>query len=105
MTEAGFPFFATYRLGRRCEPARSRVGNPLPQRTGGVHPTTKNLVVVGGGFAGTKASRALERTLPPDWTLTLISQDNFMTFNPCCQKWSVHPSSRATWCNGNGRAA
>jgi len=42
----------------------------------------KNLVVVGGGFAGTKASRALERTLPPDWKLTLISQDNFITFNP-----------------------
>jgi len=58
MKNAGFPIFATYR------------------------PMTKNLVVVGGGFAGTKASRALERTLPPDWTLTLISQDNFMTFNP-----------------------
>jgi NADH:ubiquinone reductase (H+-translocating) len=42
----------------------------------------KNLVVVGGGFAGTKASRALEGRLPPDWTLTLISQDNFITFNP-----------------------
>src|SRR5258708_38919147 len=82
MTKAGFPFFATYRLGRRCEPARSRAGNLLVQRPGVVHPTTKNLVVVGGGFAGTKASRALERTLPPDWTLTLISQDNFMTFNP-----------------------
>ncbi len=42
----------------------------------------KNLVVVGGGFAGTKATRALEHTLPPDWTLTLISQENFITFNP-----------------------
>ena len=42
----------------------------------------KHLVVVGGGFAGTKITRALEHTLPPDWTLTLISQDNFITFNP-----------------------
>jgi len=42
----------------------------------------KHLVVVGGGFAGTKTTRALERTLPCDWTLTLISEDNFITFNP-----------------------
>lgn len=42
----------------------------------------KHLVVVGGGFAGTKTTRALEHALPPDWTLTLISQDNFITFNP-----------------------
>ena len=42
----------------------------------------KNLVVVGGGFAGTGATRALEHTLPPEWTLTLISQENFITFNP-----------------------
>ena len=42
----------------------------------------KNLVVVGGGFAGTKVAQALEHTLPPDWTLTLMSQENFITFNP-----------------------
>jgi len=42
----------------------------------------KNLIVVGGGFAGTKAAQALEHTLPPDWRLTLISQENFITFNP-----------------------
>jgi NADH:ubiquinone reductase (H+-translocating) len=42
----------------------------------------KNLVVVGGGFAGTRVARALEHTLPPDWTLTLVSQENFITFNP-----------------------
>lgn len=42
----------------------------------------KHLVVVGGGFAGTKTARALEHMLPSDWTLTLISQDNFITFNP-----------------------
>jgi NADH dehydrogenase len=43
---------------------------------------TKNLVVVGGGFAGITVARILEHTLPPDWTLTLISQENFITFSP-----------------------
>jgi NADH dehydrogenase len=42
----------------------------------------KNMVIVGGGFAGTRTARRLEHTLPPDWTLTLISQENFITFNP-----------------------
>src|SRR5258708_10719556 len=42
----------------------------------------KNLLIVGGGFAGTRAAQVLERTLPPGWTLTLISQENFITFNP-----------------------
>jgi NADH dehydrogenase len=42
----------------------------------------KSLLIVGGGFAGTRAAQVLERTLPPDWTLTLISQENFITFNP-----------------------
>jgi NADH dehydrogenase len=42
----------------------------------------RHLVIVGGGFAGTRAARLLEHTLPPDWTLTLISQENFITFNP-----------------------
>jgi NADH dehydrogenase len=42
----------------------------------------KSLIVIGGGFAGIKAAQALERTLPSDWTLTLVSQENFITFNP-----------------------
>jgi NADH dehydrogenase len=42
----------------------------------------KKLVIVGGGFAGTRTAKLLEHTLPPDWTLTLISQENFITFNP-----------------------
>jgi NADH dehydrogenase len=42
----------------------------------------KNLLIVGGGFAGTRSAQVLERTLPPGWTLTLISQENFITFNP-----------------------
>jgi NADH:ubiquinone reductase (H+-translocating) len=42
----------------------------------------KNLIIVGGGFAGMKTAQLLEHTLPPDWTLTVISQENFITFNP-----------------------
>jgi NADH dehydrogenase len=42
----------------------------------------KNLVIVGGGFAGMKTAQRLEHTLPSDWTLTVISQENFITFNP-----------------------
>jgi len=42
----------------------------------------RNLVIVGGGFAGTRTAQRLEHTLPPDWMLTLISQENFITFNP-----------------------
>src|SRR5262252_672482 len=42
----------------------------------------KRLLIIGGGFAGMKAAQALEHALPPDWTLTVISQANFITFNP-----------------------
>jgi NADH:ubiquinone reductase (H+-translocating) len=42
----------------------------------------KNMVIVGGGFAGTRTAKRLEHTLPADWTLTLISQENFITYNP-----------------------
>lgn len=42
----------------------------------------KHLVIIGGGFAGTRVARLLEHSLPPEWVVTLISQDNFITFNP-----------------------
>jgi NADH:ubiquinone reductase (H+-translocating) len=42
----------------------------------------KNLVIVGGGFAGITLAQQLERRLPPGWKLTLVSQENFITFNP-----------------------
>src|SRR5215469_13825000 len=42
----------------------------------------KNLVIVGGGFAGTRTAQRLQHRLPPEWTLTLISQENFITYNP-----------------------
>lgn len=42
----------------------------------------KKVLIVGGGFAGTRAAQALEHTLPSGWDVTLVSQENFITFNP-----------------------
>ena len=43
---------------------------------------TKNLVIIGGGFAGTTLAKCLDRSLPPGWMVTLISRENFITYNP-----------------------
>ncbi len=40
------------------------------------------LVIVGGGFAGIRLAVSLERRLPPDWRIDLLSQDNYITYNP-----------------------
>lgn len=42
----------------------------------------KNVIVVGGGFAGTQLVKKLERKLPDDWQVVLISEENYTTFNP-----------------------
>jgi NADH dehydrogenase len=39
-------------------------------------------VIVGGGFAGITLAEQLEHRLPAGWKLTLISQENFITYNP-----------------------
>ena len=44
--------------------------------------TKKRIVVIGGGFAGTALARALDGKLPPGWRLTLVSQENFITYHP-----------------------
>ena len=41
-----------------------------------------NIVIVGGGFAGTTLARRLERRLPESRQLILLSQDNCITYNP-----------------------
>ena len=41
-----------------------------------------NLVITGGGFAGTALARRLEQRLPEDWQVILLSQDNCITYNP-----------------------
>ena len=42
----------------------------------------KNIVIVGGGFAGTTLARALERQLPPGHRVVLVSEESYTTFNP-----------------------
>ena len=42
----------------------------------------KRIVIVGGGFAGITLAEQLEHRLPPGWRLTLVSQENFITYNP-----------------------
>lgn len=43
---------------------------------------TRNIVIVGGGFAGTTLARALERRLPAPWRVVLVSEESYTTFNP-----------------------
>ena len=42
----------------------------------------RNIVVVGGGFAGTTLAAALERRLPRGHRVLLISEESYTTFNP-----------------------
>ena len=42
----------------------------------------RNIVVVGGGFAGTTLARRLERMLPRDHQVVLVSEESYTTFNP-----------------------
>lgn len=42
----------------------------------------KKLVIIGGGFAGTKLAASLEKKMPPEWDIYLISKTNFITYNP-----------------------
>ena len=44
--------------------------------------TEKNIVIVGGGFAGTTLVRELDGKLPPGYRLLLISEESHTTFNP-----------------------
>ena len=40
------------------------------------------VVIVGGGFAGTSLAKRLERQLPAGAEIELLSQENYVTFNP-----------------------
>lgn len=42
----------------------------------------KNLVVIGGGFAGVALAKKLESLMPSDWEIYLLSKTNFITYNP-----------------------
>jgi NADH:ubiquinone reductase (H+-translocating) len=45
-------------------------------------PEQKNIVVIGGGFAGTTLARQLDGKLPPGYQLLVISEESYTTFNP-----------------------
>ncbi len=42
----------------------------------------KNIVIIGGGFAGTQLAKSLHGAVPKNTQITLISQENYTTFNP-----------------------
>ncbi len=42
----------------------------------------KKLVIVGGGFAGLTLAKKLEKSMPQDWDIFLLSKTNFITYNP-----------------------
>jgi NADH:ubiquinone reductase (H+-translocating) len=44
--------------------------------------TGKNIVIVGGGFAGTTLAKRLLRRLPPGHRVVLVSEESYTTFNP-----------------------
>jgi len=41
-----------------------------------------NIVIIGGGFAGTTLAQSLEKLLPPPYRLILVSDESYTTFNP-----------------------
>jgi NADH:quinone reductase (non-electrogenic) len=41
-----------------------------------------HVVILGGGYAGLTTARRLERKLPRDARITMVSEDNFMLFTP-----------------------
>jgi NADH dehydrogenase len=43
---------------------------------------THTIIIVGGGFAGTTLTQALDRRLPPGYEVVLISEESYTTFNP-----------------------
>jgi NADH:ubiquinone reductase (H+-translocating) len=44
--------------------------------------TPKHVMIAGGGFGGYYAAKALERTLPADVRITLVSDVNYMLYTP-----------------------
>ena len=47
-----------------------------------MHAQQKKLIIIGGGFSGVKLASKLEKTMPADWDIYLLSKTNFITYNP-----------------------
>ena len=43
---------------------------------------SRNIVVVGGGFAGTAVMQQLAKELPAGWRAVLLSEENYMLYTP-----------------------
>lgn len=43
---------------------------------------SRQIVIVGGGFAGTTLAQALQHRLPAGWSVMLVSEESYTTFNP-----------------------
>ena len=42
----------------------------------------KHFLIIGGGFAGASLAASLEKKLPEEWDIYLLSDTNFLTYNP-----------------------
>lgn len=42
----------------------------------------RHAVIVGGGFAGVRVARGLEKRLPEDWEIYLLNEENYLTYKP-----------------------
>ena len=50
-------------------------------------PSKKQIVILGGGFAGVYTARTLERMLRPDEAdISLVNRENYWVYNPCCRR-------------------
>ncbi len=47
-----------------------------------MNPAPRQIVVIGGGFAGTTLTRALQHRLAEGWSVVLVSEESYTTFNP-----------------------
>src|SRR4029078_4527441 len=55
---------------------------PCPAERETAMRNVRNIVIVGGGFAGTTLARRLEASLPPSHRVVLVSEESYTTFNP-----------------------
>jgi NADH dehydrogenase len=46
------------------------------------------ILILGGGFGGFYAAKALEKHAPKDTTITLINNTNYLTYAPQRARWT-----------------